>query len=43
MSAVRYVDRAVAEMVPDTVHTSSTQLRRALAALTVEQLGQLGS
>ncbi len=87
VSAVRYVDRAVAEIVPDevdtwrdvgfdvlfkgddwrgtpkglkleadfatvgvtiqyfpyTVHTSSTQLRRALAALTVEQLGQLGS
>ncbi|MGI8627020.1 MAG: adenylyltransferase/cytidyltransferase family protein [Geodermatophilaceae bacterium] len=87
VNAVRYVDRAVAEIVPDkldtwrevgfdvlfkgddwrgtpkglkleadfetvgvkiqyfpyTVHTSSTQLRRALAALTVEQLGQSGS
>lgn len=87
VSAVRYVDRAVAEIVPDkvdtwrevgfdvlfkgddwrgtpkglkleadfatvgvtiqyfpyTMHTSSTQLRRALAALTLEQLGQLGS
>lgn len=87
VSAVRYVDQAVAEIVPDkldtwrevgfdvlfkgddwrgtpkglkleadfakvgvriqyfpyTVHTSSTQLRRALAALTVGQLGQLGS
>jgi len=87
VSAVRYVDQAVAEIVPDkldtwsavgfdvlfkgddwrgtpkglkleadfatvgvtiqyfpyTVHTSSTQLRRALAALTADRLGQLGS
>jgi len=28
---------------PYTVHTSSTQLRRALAAITAEQLSQLGS
>lgn len=87
VSSVRYVDQAVAEILPDkldtwrevgfdvlfkgddwrgtpkglkleadfatvgvtiqyfpyTVHTSSTQLRRALAAVTVQELGQLGS